>query len=286
MSGTTARVGAYLIGGGSSGAYGPDEVMDIDDVNQNFELFDAAVGIRQATSAARPSTPFDGQPIYETDTTNTLIYSASAARWIPIGTPSAGSDAARDALYPTPVAGLRVNRTDKGWQEVYFPAATFTSSAASGSRTQPAGWYPVAGRLPLLRQRHTYTGLASANSWITQASFTEYERIEFAASTAGAFVVPVTGRYTISGNQGIGPSTDATNTFRLDAVLNNTTQGDTFSVASDEVNTSTSRAVRAEVSETVPLLKDDVVRFMFLTAATASEIEHPSYYSLRYVGPV
>lgn len=44
MAGTTPNLGLYLPGGGSTGAYTPDEVADIDPLNQNFVKIDAFVG--------------------------------------------------------------------------------------------------------------------------------------------------------------------------------------------------------------------------------------------------
>ena len=48
--------------------------------------------------------------------------------------------AARDALYPTPVQGDRVYRADGGLEEAYF--ALYNASTNPGGAT-PAGWYPV-----------------------------------------------------------------------------------------------------------------------------------------------
>lgn len=123
MAGSTPRLGLYLPGGGLSGVYLPDEVADIDKINGNMTLIDGAIGAKVVTSTTRPATPFDGQPIYETDTTNTMIYSSAAARWLPVGVPKAASDALRNALYPAPVAGNRVHRTDKGYDQAYDGAA-------------------------------------------------------------------------------------------------------------------------------------------------------------------
>lgn len=119
MAGFTTRLGLKKPGGGSTGAITPDEIVDIDDINGNFDLLDGAIGAQLVTSTTRPSSPYDGQLIRETDTKNLMHWNASASRWVPIGIPNAGSDTERAALFPTAVSGNRVYRTDKGYEQEY-----------------------------------------------------------------------------------------------------------------------------------------------------------------------
>jgi len=114
MSANTSRVGLYKPGGGSIGLILPDEIADIDKINGNMDLIDAALGILVVTSTTRPAIPFNGQAVYESDTRNTMVYSSAVTRWLPVGIPNAASAALRDAIYPSPVAGNQVFRTDLG----------------------------------------------------------------------------------------------------------------------------------------------------------------------------
>jgi hypothetical protein len=82
MAGFTTRLGLKKPGGGSTGAITPDEIVDIDDINGNFDLIDSAVGAKLVTSTTRPSTPFDGQIIRESDTKNLLAWSATSSSWL------------------------------------------------------------------------------------------------------------------------------------------------------------------------------------------------------------
>lgn len=123
MSGSTARLGLYQIGGGSSNSYGPDELVDADVLDHNNEKIDAAVGATPCTSGSRPTLPYDGQLIRETDTKNLLIWVSTTSHWTPVGTPNAASDSLRDALFPTPAAGDRCYRSDKGYQQLYTGTA-------------------------------------------------------------------------------------------------------------------------------------------------------------------
>jgi hypothetical protein len=140
---STTRLGLKKPGGGSTGSILPDEVVDIDDLNNNADKLDDAVGFKLCTSTTRPSTPFDGQVIRETDTKNLLYFSVSGSRWVPIDTPNAASDTLRDALFPTPVGGDAVYRTDKRWTERYWDA--------TGAPLCGAGWYPDPGQGPVAR---------------------------------------------------------------------------------------------------------------------------------------
>lgn len=113
MAGTTTKLALYLPGGGSSGLVTPDEQVDVDKINDNMKKIDTAIGFVVCTSGTRPATPFTGQSIIETDTRNTMYW--TGARWAPMDTlPNAASSAIRDVLYPTPVAGNQVFRTDIG----------------------------------------------------------------------------------------------------------------------------------------------------------------------------
>lgn len=139
----TQNQGFYLAGGGSSGTI-PDEEFDIDQQNGNWRLADLAMGVQLCTSSTRPASPKNGKLIRETDTGNTLVWSTSANRWLPIGTPRASSDSLRNALIPSPVQGDTVIRTDKGYVETYKSVYNQASNPFGGS---PAGWYRQGSQL-------------------------------------------------------------------------------------------------------------------------------------------
>lgn len=154
MSGTTTKLALYLPGGGLSGLITPDEQVDIDKINDNMKKIDAAIGFVVCTSGTRPATPFTGQSIIESDTRNTMYW--SGARWVPLDTvPNAASPAIRDVLYPTPVAGNSVLRTDKGRVDQYF-------ALGAGGRTT-AGWYQISG--------NPEVGILTAASGVTLTTY-------------------------------------------------------------------------------------------------------------------
>ena len=59
------------------------DVVDISDLNSNADDIDAAVGAAVVTSSTRPSSPWDGQIIYETDTLSARIWNGTA--WVGVG---------------------------------------------------------------------------------------------------------------------------------------------------------------------------------------------------------
>ena len=105
MGQTTQKLGLYLPGGGSSGTNLPDEVMDVDRLNDNFKKID------------------------------------DFAKTVPGGT-LVTSVADRTAKFPTPVQGNTVFRTDLGYSETYYGTYNDVSNPGGAS---PAGWYPSAG---------------------------------------------------------------------------------------------------------------------------------------------
>jgi hypothetical protein len=61
MPAYTTVLGLYKAGGGSTGQITPDEPVDIDKINGNFDLLDKAVGLGYWSTPTRPGQPFVGQ---------------------------------------------------------------------------------------------------------------------------------------------------------------------------------------------------------------------------------
>ena len=92
------------------------ENYDVDVVNANSLLVDANVGVVICTSVTRPSTPYSGQSIYETDTGKFGLWRSDLAQWIvPRATPYASTVAPTLGLYE----GFLYYRTDRDWYEVW-----------------------------------------------------------------------------------------------------------------------------------------------------------------------
>lgn len=72
----------------------------------------------------------------------------------------ANSDAARNALFPSPVQGNRVFRSDRMYTEAYFSA--WTGANPAGAKL--AGWYPIDSHIYGKVTRDTAIALGNANA--------------------------------------------------------------------------------------------------------------------------
>lgn len=130
MATTTTRLGLTK----------PDltDIVDIAQLNSNADKIDTNIGAYICTSTTRPSTPYTGQVIYETDSKLTWTYASGAWKLDTGIQPVVASSAARDAIFASPSQGNSVWRNDLGAVETYY--AAYNSSTNPGGRT-PAGWY-------------------------------------------------------------------------------------------------------------------------------------------------
>lgn len=90
-----------------------EDNYDVLKFNFNADAIDAAIGFTICTSGSRPSTPWQGQHIYETDTGS--AYVRQSTNWIPIVTISCTS-----ATRPTGREGQIIAETDTGRKMVYI----------------------------------------------------------------------------------------------------------------------------------------------------------------------
>lgn len=85
---STTRISLY-----KSKSDGSELVSYTQDIGQNWDKVDAAVGYQAATSSTRPSSPYSGKPIFETDTSYRTFFSngtaPASASWIEIPNGSA-----------------------------------------------------------------------------------------------------------------------------------------------------------------------------------------------------
>ena len=115
------------------------DVVDIAVLNANSDKLDIAAGAYICTSSTRPTTPWNGQFIYETDTFTALVYKSSTSTWSPLGGSTVG---------PTPPTGASKGDlwwdSDTGRLYVYYVDANSSQwVAASNSSTNTVGLVPV-----------------------------------------------------------------------------------------------------------------------------------------------
>jgi hypothetical protein len=122
------------------------DVVDVTDLNSNADDIDAAVGATIVTSTTRPTVPFAGQTIFETDTESTLVWSGTA--WKEVSSLADGSvtaaKLASDAVETAKINDLAVTTAkiaDANVTNLKLGAGTirqvvhvpFTSSYSTGS---------------------------------------------------------------------------------------------------------------------------------------------------------
>lgn len=101
--------------------------------------------------------------------------------------PPVGSATARNAIYPTPVQGNAVFRTDKGYEERFY--AEYSAGGNPGGAT-PAGWYPTSGAKPSFYMKSSSISLVSASELeLVTGTPVVYEDTEggFGTGTPGRF---------------------------------------------------------------------------------------------------
>lgn len=80
---STTRLGLY-----KSKSDGSEDVDYSQDIGQNWDRVDAAVGFASCTSSTRPSSPYSGKPVFETDTSYRTYFSngtaPASASWVQI----------------------------------------------------------------------------------------------------------------------------------------------------------------------------------------------------------
>ncbi len=94
------------------------DVVDVQDLNTNADLIDAASGMTICTSSTRPGSPWSGQTIFETDTLGSFVWDGSA--WQTAG--GGGSITVAETAPTSPAPGngdLWFNSTD-GRTFVYY----------------------------------------------------------------------------------------------------------------------------------------------------------------------
>jgi hypothetical protein len=87
------------------------DAVDIAVLNSNADKLDAASGATVCTSGTRPSSPYNGQFIFETDTTKVFVFNSATTAWV--------------SLIPTSVAQAD-NALKLNGRNVYVQSATPT----------------------------------------------------------------------------------------------------------------------------------------------------------------
>ena len=111
------------------------DLVDIAVLNQNADKLDAAAGATICTSSTRPTAPFNGQIIFETNTNSTLVYKAATSSWTILGGVYICTSGTRPGL---PYEGQQILETDTKKEYTYVSGAwqpTVSTTVLSGFDT-------------------------------------------------------------------------------------------------------------------------------------------------------
>jgi hypothetical protein len=96
------------------------DAVDIAVLNSNADKIDAASGATVCTSGTRPASPYNGQFIFETDTTKVYVFNSSTTAWVGV-TPTSVANATN--------AETAANALKLNGRTVYVQSATPTGMA-------------------------------------------------------------------------------------------------------------------------------------------------------------
>jgi hypothetical protein len=217
MATTTTRLGLRK-------PAGSEFVSVTTDLDNNFDTLDAAVSTTYAATSTRPSTPFQGQAVYESDSGLLVVSNGSApasGSWL---YPTSKSRVVTSGTRPsTVVAGMEIRETDThnllyhngstptsgGWEHQSIPAVSTTSAIVAPYTNQLI--YNTTDNII-----YKYTGSA----WIEAAALGP----NVFSTTSGATLHEAS--YTSTANQTITTGTDTPLAFATsDYTCNDVTRG-------------------------------------------------------------
>lgn len=196
-----------------------------------------------------------------------------------------GSPSTTSAKLALQARGPLAIRTDTGWIETYYADYNATTNPQGAT---PAGWYPVAGTMPMASaKRSDNPQPLTSGAWTNysaNAIWTEVQRVGFAPYADG-WPIPITGRYLVdvsvaSDGAGMfgGVSTDPSGTGRASLEVEATTGTPAFSIGKLNILSEASLAAGTKL--------------YFKSTANAagnlwrsSQANDAGHFNLRYLGP-
>lgn len=165
MSTLTTKLGLFKPDGG-------DGVARVVDLNNNWGILDAAVGVAECTSVTRPVSPYAGQIIRETDTLQLAVRNVSNTAWVYI---SAVQVVASTADITAPYNGQMCFATNN------FSLFVYRSSTATWSR------YPDTDNV--LNSVQATAGTVNVNTYTNSLTGGTASGIAFIAPPSGKVMI-------------------------------------------------------------------------------------------------
>lgn len=253
----TTRLGMYR-----SASDGSEDVSYTQDIGQNLVLIDAAVGYQSCTSSTRPSSPYSGKPIMETDTSYRTYFSngtaPASASWVQIPNSSAtysGLLAQERASAATTATQIKV--TGDSQQRLTIGAdgkLTWGSGSATGDTVLYRETTSVLATDDIFRVYRSVTGDNAYSARITGDTASRWlvnadgnmswgpggaSATDTALARSGSGVLAVTGALTVSGSLTVSGAGQRLFAYKAADTSRTTGTGDdpdlTFAVAANAV---------------------------------------------------
>lgn len=201
----------------------PNLAYDIGKHNSNYNLINDMLGVVICTSGTRPSAPWNGMRIYETDTR--LAYVRVSGAWVrestaaivttAAGLPTASSQASGQLALESDTGRLKVNNAGT-WEDKAFMSKVCTSGTRPASPTQGmrifetdtsgeliwtgSTWLALTGGYYFNERRKDTSGSQNfvTGSWTTVTFPTNFLAGRGISYSAGVFTVTNAGKYIFS----------------------------------------------------------------------------------------
>ena len=156
------------------------EKQSVKVLNDNFDKIDKSLGAQEVTSTLRPTSPYLGQIIYETDTKRTLLWRGNA--WGFISGPPQVADATAGALnlntygatWADIPSGPSITIDTEGWYLCFCRGTVIYSIAANfAMRVALNFWHSTAGP----RGESGDINVTAGNAVLTDNSTVEISRV-------------------------------------------------------------------------------------------------------------
>jgi hypothetical protein len=272
----------------------PGEVLTATNV-QNY-LMDQAVQVYAGTAArgsAIGSATTEGMVSYLQDY-DALQVATGTATWVNVGSLlSVPGTAARNALFPSPILGDTVFRSDIGFLETYYSAYNAGTNPGGAS---VAGWYPREGTT-LFAGKRTNTSLSLGNGVYTNVTFNTFscagstsntDTIQISSDTTPAtFTVRKAGWYLVQIGTPLASFSSTAGSVRLVGANRNSTTANTnqLVLARTTTDNGPSSGLRLDSSSTVLLAANDIIRFWLYQDSGATATNNDTNASIIYLRP-
>lgn len=220
----------------------------------------------------------DDQPLYWAWVSNANVTVALVdLRNLPLGVPTRGTTAQRDAYYGGVGSAMQGNALDgKTWENTELNRSERYFGTTS---TIAPGWYPVGGMMPQVRTtKSSGATIGGSAAIIVWTSVSQYIGQDFITWSAQNFTIKRTALYRITVRTALGGP--------IIMITRGTVNNQPLNAINHDYAGSSTAFPKATLTDLVPLEAGDVVRFDIRAAGGSADMDLPQCFALiEYVSP-